>query len=320
VTQVLARFRYDSRNRRVARWLPSTGWTYFVNGPDGSPLGEATLTTDPAQPWSRQRDYVWLDGRPLAQVEYPGPVGSSAGYAYYVHADHIGLPRVLTNQGGQVVWSAAAWPYGDLVETTTPDPLSGRTVVTNLRLPGQYDERLLESVGLQGPYYNWNRWYLPGVGRYLELDPVALVGGTGGGYPLEWYGYARTNPLRFVDPDGSHALADKCAEVTEEAQRFAKKIRDHMAWFYDYFYMDRGHKKEVKQYQNRLRDLIAQIKRFCPCPDPNLLKDLEWLANLDVDDVPETAPREQTPTFPIVPMPTPIPTPMPIPVRIPVPI
>jgi hypothetical protein len=26
-------------------------------------------------------------------------------------------------------------------------------VVTNLRLPGQYDERLLASVGLQGPYY-----------------------------------------------------------------------------------------------------------------------------------------------------------------------
>ncbi len=37
------------------------------------------------------------------------------------------------------------------------DPLSARTVVTNLRLPGQYDERLFQQVGinLQGPYYNW---------------------------------------------------------------------------------------------------------------------------------------------------------------------
>jgi hypothetical protein len=34
VSTVLARFRYDSRNRRVARWLPSTGWTYFTHGPD----------------------------------------------------------------------------------------------------------------------------------------------------------------------------------------------------------------------------------------------------------------------------------------------
>lgn len=54
--------------------------------------------------------------------------------------------------------------------------------MTNLRLPGQYDERLFAAAGitgLQGPYYNWNRWYLPGVGRYLELDPVALEGGKG---------------------------------------------------------------------------------------------------------------------------------------------
>jgi hypothetical protein len=29
--------------------------------------------------------------------------------------------------------------------------------VTSLRLPGQYDERLFGSLGLQGPYYNWNR-------------------------------------------------------------------------------------------------------------------------------------------------------------------
>jgi len=59
-------------------------------------------------------------------------------------------------------------PCGEIGEKTVTDPLSGQVVVTNLRLPGQYDERLLGSLGLQGPYYNWNRWYLPGVGRYLE--------------------------------------------------------------------------------------------------------------------------------------------------------
>jgi uncharacterized protein RhaS with RHS repeats len=47
--------------------------------------------------------------------------------------------------------------------------------VTNLRLPGQYDERLLPGSGIQGPYYNWNRWYLPSMGRYMELDPIARL-------------------------------------------------------------------------------------------------------------------------------------------------
>jgi RHS repeat-associated protein len=78
-------------------------------------------------------------------------------------------------------------------------------VVTNVRLPGQYDERLLASVGLQGPYYNWNRWYLPGVGRYLELDPIGLVGESNGDFGPEWHGYSGQNPMTRVDPDGRYA-------------------------------------------------------------------------------------------------------------------
>ncbi|WP_269528907.1 RHS repeat-associated core domain-containing protein [Anaeromyxobacter dehalogenans] len=102
-------------------------------------------------------------------------------------------------------------PYGEVSETMTPDPATGRTVVTNLRLPGQYDERLLGSLGLQGPYYNWNRWYLPGVGRYLELDPLALGGEINGpGYP-DWYSYANANPLRYFDETGTFVIADDLA-------------------------------------------------------------------------------------------------------------
>jgi RHS repeat-associated protein len=74
--------------------------------------------------------------------------------------------------------------------------------VTNLRLPGQYDERLLGSLGLQGPYYNWNRWYLPSVGRYLELDPIAKEGAFNTPLGVDWYGYASGNPMRFIDPNG----------------------------------------------------------------------------------------------------------------------
>jgi RHS repeat-associated protein len=77
--------------------------------------------------------------------------------------------------------------------------------VTNLRLPGQYDERLLGGLGLQGPYYNWNRWYLPQVGRYVELDPMASMGGFNGPFGPDWYGYADGSPLHFIDPEGLDA-------------------------------------------------------------------------------------------------------------------
>jgi RHS repeat-associated protein len=86
-------------------------------------------------------------------------------------------------------------------------------VVTNLRLPGQYDERMLGILGLQGPYYNWNRWYLPGVGRYLELDPLALQGRANGAYGPDWSNYANGNPLTYTDRMGLYGT--KCCGYYE---------------------------------------------------------------------------------------------------------
>ena len=91
---------------------------------------------------------------------------------------------------------------------TCDEIVVGRQKVTNLRLPGQYDERLFSQAGLnlQGPYYNRARWYLPGVGRYLEPDPLALAGAFNGYYGPDWYGYALANPLRFRDPSGLEVI------------------------------------------------------------------------------------------------------------------
>jgi RHS repeat-associated protein len=201
------RFRYDARNRRVARQDGDAAWKYWVFTPDGTPLAELTMPATSGSAWSVQREYVWLEGRPVAQVEYPGPTGGDEGYVYLFHVDHLGQPRALTSMAGVTVWSASPpRPYGDLVEATAMDPANGRYVVTNLRLPGQYDERLLNSVGLQGPYYNGARWYLPSMARYMELDPAALRGGLNGGYAPDWYGYANGNPLRWTDPKGEEAI------------------------------------------------------------------------------------------------------------------
>ncbi len=197
VTTAVARFKYDARNRRIARQDVASGlWTYIFSDPSGSPLSELALV---AGAWVKVRDYVWLDGRPLAQVEYPT---TTTTYVYYLHLDHIGLPRAMTNQSGQLVWNTFPRPYGDIAEKTMTDPLSGRVVVTNLRLPGQHDERLLGSLGLQGPYYNQNRWYLPGAGRYLELDPMAAMGAFNGSYGPDWYNYANDGPLKYTDRFG----------------------------------------------------------------------------------------------------------------------
>ncbi|MGC3996459.1 MAG: RHS repeat-associated core domain-containing protein [Anaeromyxobacter sp.] len=88
--------------------------------------------------------------------------------------------------------------------------------MTNLRLPGQYDERLLGSLGLQGPYYNWNRWYLPGVGRYLEPDPIALDGEFNSDYGVDWYSYGSGNPLKYTDRFGLFTKDRACLGLPKE--------------------------------------------------------------------------------------------------------
>lgn len=201
LASVTARFKYDHRNRRVASWRSATNeWVYTVFDQAGQPLAELAKTTNPAAPWRTVREYVWLDGKPVAQIERDA-AGSPRVYA--VHTDAIGMPRALTSPTGATVWTASvARPYGDVGETTTPDPETGRTVVTNLRLPGQYDERLLASLGFRGPYYNWNRWYMATVGRYLEMDPIVKAGGFSTAYGPAWYAYAGGNPLFYIDPWG----------------------------------------------------------------------------------------------------------------------
>ncbi len=89
--------------------------------------------------------------------------------------------------------------------TATParqTPATPPPAPSHIRLSGQYDERLLGSLGLQGPYYNWNRWYLPGVGRYIEPDSIAFKGGFNGAFVPDWYSYTLANPLSWTDPLG----------------------------------------------------------------------------------------------------------------------
>ncbi len=38
------------------------------------------------------------------------------------------------------------------------------------------------------------------MGRYMELDPIAMAGGFNDEFGPDWYGYGNQNPLRWTDP------------------------------------------------------------------------------------------------------------------------
>ncbi len=58
------------------------------------------------------------------------------------------------------------------------------------------------------------RYYDPGIGRFLSVDPVTANGNTGGNFNRYWY--ANNNPYRFTDPDG-RLPCSPCKELASKA-------------------------------------------------------------------------------------------------------
>jgi uncharacterized protein RhaS with RHS repeats len=172
----IARYSYDAQGRRKSKTV-GTATTHYDYDLQGRLLGEDRVPGD----------YVYLDGEPLARVDYnlsdwSGNV-ASWNIAYY-HNNPLGAPLQTTDRLGQISWSAQLDPFG---KATPINP----AITQNLRLPGQYYD---QETGL---HYNMARYYDPvNGGRYLQSDPIGLSGG------INTYAYVENNPLSYIDPLG----------------------------------------------------------------------------------------------------------------------
>lgn len=158
-----------------------TATTYFTYDTVGHLIGE----------YNRQRsqstEYVWLDNAPVAVLKKNG---NAPAQLYYVHTDHLGTPRQVTNSAtNAVVWEWFGEPFGTSVPDEDPGH-TGKKFTLNLRYAGQYYDK--ES----SLFHNGFRDYNPKIGRYVQSDPIGLKGG------INTYTYVGGNPLSRVDPMG----------------------------------------------------------------------------------------------------------------------
>lgn len=104
----------------------------------------------------------------------------------FVHNDHLGTPKLVTDDGAKVVWRGEAAAFGATGE-------SGAMTLA-FRFPGQVED------ASTGYFYNYFRDYDPSLGRYLQSDPIGLNGG------VNTFAYVLGNPVFYLDLYGLDTL------------------------------------------------------------------------------------------------------------------
>jgi RHS repeat-associated protein len=118
-------------------------------------------------------------------------VTAAQAAVYYIHADQLNTPRLITDEANTIVWRnlPTTEPFGNSPVEEDPNN-TGKRFIFNLRFPGQYADRETNTN------YNYFRDYDPLSGRYVQSDPIGLQGG------INTYAYVGGNPLSYTDPTG----------------------------------------------------------------------------------------------------------------------
>ena len=165
----LTQYDYDPLGRRIAKHTEQGKIDYIWD--NDQLIGEY-----------QHGEYTWYINlpnqfHPVALVK--------KGEVYYYHLDQLNTPRFVTNNKAEVVWENQADVYG----YEESEISNTNTFTQPIRFQGQY---LDEESGL---HYNRYRYYSPKQQRFINQDPIGLVGG------INHYQYA-PNPVNWVDPFG----------------------------------------------------------------------------------------------------------------------
>lgn len=177
-------YRFNALDQRVMKSQAGGSVnTRYIYARQNTLLAERTSnTTTNSNQWT---SHLWLDGQPVGLVK--------GNTLYWVSADHLGRPEIVTNAAKQVVWRAANTAFD---RSVVLDQIGGY----NLGFPGQYYDT--ES----NLWHNGFRDYEPTLGRYIQSDPIGLAG------EISTYGYVGGNPLTWIDEEGLQQSFVECVE------------------------------------------------------------------------------------------------------------
>ena len=167
-------YQYDPLGRRIGKTDADKHIDFLW---DGDVLLQETTSDAQTGQDLKSRNYYFEPGtfKPIALSE--------DGEVYHYHLDHLGTPDALTNSQREITWSVSYKTYGNVAIAHCEE------IEQPIRFQGQYYDK--ES----GLHYNRFRYYDPECGRFINQDPIGLLGGNNN------YLYV-PNPVEWVDPWG----------------------------------------------------------------------------------------------------------------------
>jgi RHS repeat-associated protein len=195
------RYLYDANGERAAiLYLPANGAVpsnvdFTLRGSTPQVLRTVRASgTGANATWSWREDYVYRNARLLGSVVTDG---SASGKRGHFHPDHLGTPRLITDDRGYKIALHTYWPFGEEAPGSEAD--TERMKFTgHERDFGDGPERDLD--------YMHARHYAPVAGRFLSVDPAR--GTPAAPQTMNRYAYTAGNPVRAVDPSGRTTVVD----------------------------------------------------------------------------------------------------------------
>ncbi len=190
-------YRYDGRGRRVLNWRATESGVLSQYSQSGALVYDENYRAS----GHKATEYVYLGKSLVATHERNIDTGAIA--VKYQHTDALGSPVAVTNEAGQVIDRTQYEPFGVTISKPAYDGIG-------------YAGHVMD--GATGLTYMQQRYYDPGIGRFLSVDPIAADGNTGAKFNR--YAYALDNPYKFTDPDGRTELNPVMERLFPEGDTF----------------------------------------------------------------------------------------------------
>ncbi|KAF4516232.1 hypothetical protein B566_EDAN000472 [Ephemera danica] len=164
-----ATFTYDALNRRISKTINGVTTQYLYDRKNVvQEISNGVVSAAYLRSLSIDEPFVRF--------------GMNGTHAEFYHRDALGTTLLLTDETGAVKTTYTYSPFGETTVAGTPSAN-----------PFQYAGRENDGTGL---YHYRMRYYSPQMHRFIQEDPIGLMGG------INMYAYVRNTPTRFIDPFG----------------------------------------------------------------------------------------------------------------------